>query len=195
MLRWAVLSLLAVTPDERIRVEVVYDAPEACPPKARLEAELRARSATSGAVDGVLAAGVAVRLGSVRLALSPRLTPGRRLSSTAGDAAVLSGGARLDALGSFSVGGLRLEAGVMLEVLAVSASAPGAEVPGQALGLLVAPGPLGRVVLVVGPLRVALEGGLGVNTRIERFLIEGAGPVFQAPRVFGFGAGVVGVAF
>lgn len=338
MLRWAVLSLLAVAPDERIRVEVVYDAPEACPPKARLEAELRARSrklqlvdakdipqaqlslqivaqkkrfvgtskvrtllsgvtsrefksaqcealvqaaalatsllldpegtntgavtlevppapvldaglpetpvpepvdagapdagpepvldagavlvappqdagstrrdwefevfasggvstATSGAVEGVLAAGVAVRFGLVRLALSPRLTPGRRVASMAGDADVLSGGARLDGLASVSVGPFRLEAGAMLEVLAVSAAAPRAEVPGQALGLLVAPGPLGRFVLVVGPLRVALEGGLGVNTRAERFLIDGAGLVFQAPRVFGFGAGVVGVAF
>lgn len=143
-------------------------------------------SAISGAVDPELQVSVALQWPRVRLALSPRFVPGRRVSSSNGVAQYLAAGGRLDGLFSTPLGALlRLEGGAQLTVLVVPVSGPDAEVPGRALGVLIAPGPFARVVLLLGSFRLAFEGGGGVNLRAERYVIEGAGPVFVAPRLFG----------
>lgn len=143
-------------------------------------------TAISGAVDPELQVSVALQWPRFRLALSPRYVVGRRVSSSNGVAQYFAAGGRLDGLLSFPLGTvLRLEGGAQLSVLVVPVTGPDAEVPGRALGVLVAPGPFARVVVLVGSLRFALEGGGGVNVRTERYVIDGAGLVFAAPRVFG----------
>lgn len=143
-------------------------------------------TAISGAVDPELQVSVALQWPRFRLALSPRYVVGRRVSSSNGVAQYFAVGGRLDGLLSFPLGALlRLEGGAQLSVLVVPVTGPDAEVPGRALGVLVAPGPFARVVVVLGSLRLALEGGGGVNVLAERFVIDGAGLVFAAPRLFG----------
>ena len=158
------------------------------PAPVRLELALGGgiTSAISGAVDPELQVSVALQWPRVRLALSPRFVPGRRVSSSNGVAQYLAAGGRLDGLFSTPLGALlRLEAGAQLSVLVVAASGPDAEVPGRALGVLIAPGPFARAVLLLGSFRLALEGGGGVNLRAERYVIDGAGLVFAAPRLSG----------
>lgn len=143
-------------------------------------------TAISGAIDPELQLSVALQWPRFRLALSPRYVVGRRVSSANGVAQYLAAGGRVDGLLSFSLGTfLRLEGGAQLSVLVVPVTGSEAEVPGRALGVLVAPGPFARVVMLVGSLRLALDAGAGVNLRAERYVIDGAGLVFAAPRVFG----------
>lgn len=143
-------------------------------------------TAISGAVDPELQVSVALQWPRFRLALSPRYVVGRRVSSSNGVAQYFGAGGRLDGLLSFRLGALvRLEGGAQLSVLVVPVTGPDAEVPGRALGVLLAPGPFARFVVAVGSLRLALEGGGGVNVRAERYVIDGAGLVFAAPRLFG----------
>ncbi|MBL8923664.1 MAG: hypothetical protein JNJ54_32720 [Myxococcaceae bacterium] len=152
-------------------------------------------SGISGALDGVMQATVALQWRHFRVAVSPLLLPGRRVTSVNGVMRYLGVGGRLDTLVSLRVAFLRLEAGVQLTVLGVPLSAPEAEVPGRAVAWVVAPGPLGRVVFVAGALRVAVEGGAGVSLLASRKDIEGAGAVFTMPRVFAVLGGLVGWAF
>lgn len=174
---------------------VVFDAPvdagvkeKAASAPVQLELALGGgvTTAISGAVDAELQVSVALQWPRFRLALSPRFLPGRRVSSSSGIAQYFGAGGRLDGLVSFPLGTLlRLEGGAQVMVLVVPVTGPEAEVPGRALGLLVAPGPFARFVVLVGSLRFALEGGGGVNLRAERYVIDGAGLVFAAPRLFG----------
>lgn len=153
-------------------------------------------SGLSGAVDPLVQLTVALQLSRVRLALSPQFVFGRRVTSSAGVAQYLGVGGRFDALASFPLGEvLRLEGGVSVTVLVLPVTGPEAEVPGRALGVLVAPGPFARVALQLGRFRVALEGGAGINLRAERYLIDGAGLVFAAPRLFGLLGASVGWSF
>ena len=143
-------------------------------------------TAISGDIDPELQVSVALQWPRFRLALSPRYVVSRRVTSSSGVAQYFAAGGRLDGLFSFPIGTvLRLEGGAQLSLLVVPVTGPDAEVPGRALGLLVAPGPFARVVVLLGSFRLALEGGGGVNVRAERYLIDGAGLVFAAPRVFG----------
>lgn len=177
-------------------VPVVADAGAPSPVSLELAAGGGFTAGISGALDGLVQVTVALQWSRFRLALSPQLVPGRRVTNENGVAVYLGAGGRLDALLSFPVGSwLRVEGGAQLSVMFVPVSAPLAEIPGRALGVLVAPGPFARVVLLVGSLRVAIEGGAGVNVRAERYVISGAGPVFVAPRPFGLLGGSVGWAF
>jgi hypothetical protein len=151
--------------------------------------------AISGALDGVVQLTVALQWSRFRLALSPQFVPGRRVGSANGVMQYLGVGGRLDALLSFPVAFLRFEGGLQVTVLGVPVAAPEAEVPGRAVGWVVAPGPFGRIVFLVGPLRLAVEGGAGVSLSARRFDIAGAGPVFSMPRPFGLLGGAVGWAF
>ncbi|MBM4782585.1 MAG: hypothetical protein GQE15_33335 [Archangiaceae bacterium] len=161
-------------------------APASSPVQLELALGGGVTTAISGAIDPELQVSVALQWPRFRLALSPRYIVGRRVSSANGVAQYFAAGGRLDGLFSVPLGTvLRIEGGAQLSVLMVPVTGPEAEVPGRALGVLVAPGPFARVVVLVGSLRLALEGGLGVNLRAERYLIDGAGLVFTAPRLFG----------
>lgn len=189
--------------DAGVAEPVVVDAgapPVVESPPSELHVEVSAgggvTSGLSGAVDPLVQLTVAVQLPRFRLALSPQFVVGRRVTSSAGVAQYLGAGGRLDALASFPIASvLRLEGGASVTVLVVPATGPDAELPGRALGVLVAPGPFARVALQLGGLRVALEGGAGVNLRAERYVIDGAGLVFAAPRLFGLVGASVGWAF
>ncbi|MDP1920615.1 MAG: hypothetical protein Q8L14_30510 [Myxococcales bacterium] len=165
-------------------------------PHVELSAGGGVTSGLSGAVDPLVQLTVALQLSRFRLALSPQFVFGRRVTSSAGVAQYVGVGGRFDALASFPVGRLlRIEGGASVTVLVLPVTGPDAEVPGRALGVLVAPGPFARIALQLGHFRVALEGGAGINLRAERYLIDGAGLVFAAPRLFGLLGASVGWSF
>lgn len=169
------------------------------PARAPLELEVGLggglQSSISGALDGVMQLTVALQWSRFRLALSPQLVPGRRVTSVNGVMQYLGVGGRLDALASFPVAFLRLEVGAQFTALAVPIAAPEAEVPGRGVGWVVAPGPFARVVVLVGQLRFAVEGGGGFSLLARRYDIEGAGSVFSMPRLIGLLGGTVAWAF
>lgn len=194
-------GVVAPVPDGGVAALVPHDAGVefGAPPRpVSLELALGGglQPGISGALDGVGQLTVALQWSRFRLALSPQLVSGRRLTSSAGVMEYPFGaGGRVDALLSFPLSRFRLEGGAQLTVLAVPLSAPDAELPGRTTSWLVAPGPFGRLVLLVGPLRFAVEGGAGFSGARRRFDIEGAGPVFSRPGLFGLLGGSVGWSF
>lgn len=150
-------------------------------------------SGISGAIDGLVQLAVSLSWRALSLKLTPLFGWGRSVTSTVGVAQYSFVGGRLDAVASWRVGPLRFEGGATTFITAVPIAAPDAEVPGRALGWLIAPGPLARVIVDVWRLRFALEGGLGINTRTEQYVVGGAGTAAAAPRLFGFASALAGV--
>lgn len=185
-------GLVAPAPVDAGRTDAVAVAPKPRPFGFELAAGGGLHPSISGALDGVVQLTVALQWSRFRLSLSPQLVPGRRVSSVNGVMQYLGVGGRLDALASFPVAFLRLEVGAQVTVLGVPIVAPEAEVRGRGVGWVLAPGPFARVVVVVGPLRFGAEGGGAVSVLGRRYDIEGAGPVFTMPRLFGLLGGFVG---
>ncbi|MFO0598657.1 MAG: hypothetical protein U0228_25345 [Myxococcaceae bacterium] len=167
-------------------------------PPSPLQVELGAAggitTAISGLVDPLFRLQLALGFGRLRVELAPTLVMGRRVSNpSVGVAQYFGAGGRVAVCVGMPLGSLlRLEFGIDLDVLAVPVSAPDAEVPGAKVGLLLAPGALGRLVFSFGQLRLSLEASSGLNTRAEAYVITGSGVVFSAPRFFGGGVVAVG---
>lgn len=178
---------------------VVAEVPKPAPVEARRETHLELgaaggiTTAISGLLDGLVQLDVALAIARLRIEVAPMLVIGRRISNALGVAQYFGVGGRLAACLTLPfTSWLRADVGVTLSAFAVPVSAPEAEVPGSAVGLLIAPGALGRLVITFGKFHVALEGSAGVNTRAEAYVVTGSGAVFSAPRFFGSGVVAAG---
>lgn len=129
----------------------------------------------------------------LRIQLTPVFFLGQSISSSAGLASYRAYGGQLAVFGSYrALNWLALQAGVGVQIAALTVNAPQAELARPQVGVAISPAVMARVPLLLGAWRLGLEGGLGFGARAERFVIENAGEVFRVPVVGGFVGAFVG---